>query len=103
MSHHLSTHSDDPRQIPINRLIALIHSKPELQFAVRQIQTLQDLLAFSRRVGTPIEEIDIVVYYRDLNEDFWPWHGMSKQARRYFVHERRMPECDPDAPDGRLT
>ena len=63
---------------------------------VRHVTTLSDLLALSRRIGTPVEEMDIILYYRDMNEEFWPWFGMSKQARRHFVHERKLPDRDPD-------
>ena len=57
---------------------------------------MTELLALSRRIGTPVEEMDLVLGYRDLDEPFWPWAGMSKQTRRFFVHERKMPTSDPD-------
>ena len=88
----------DAREKRISRFIERIQSVPEVEFAVKQITTMSDLLALSRRIGTPVEEIDIILNYRDLNEPFWPWAGMSKQARRYFVHERKLPNQDPDAP-----
>lgn len=86
---------NDPRREALERFIEVVSSRNDYRYLVHQVTTLSDLLSFSRRIGTPIEEIDIILYYRDLNEWFWPWAGMSKQARRHFVHERKLPERDP--------
>ena len=70
----------------------LVEGKPHLQFAVRQIKTMDDLIAFSRRTGAPLKELDIALNYRDMNETWWPWFDLPMQHRRSFVHTGKFPD-----------
>ncbi len=86
----------EERESRYNQFATLIRSNPKIQSEIGAVRTVAELIELSRRIGAPIEHIDIVLQYREMNEEFWPWHGMSKQARRYFVHEGVLPECDPN-------
>jgi len=82
----------DEREGRIADFRRLVESKIHLQFAVRQVRTMVELMALSRRVGAPLEHLNITLNYRDTNESWWPWHGMPTQARRHFVHVAQLPD-----------
>lgn len=84
----------DEREQRVADFTRLVESKPHLQFAVSQAQSMEELLALSRRAGAPLRDMDIALNYRDMNENWWPWFDRSKQDRRAFVHTGRFPRPD---------
>lgn len=82
----------DEREQRVADFTRLVESKPHLQFAISQVQSMDELLALSRRAGAPLKDLDIVLNYRDMNEAWWPWFDRPKQDRRAFVHTGRFPE-----------
>jgi hypothetical protein len=61
-------------------------TSPEIQFALRTSESLQEILGITARAGYPLQKTDLVLTYRDLNQPYFPWHGRPKQKRREFIH-----------------
>ena len=67
-----------------------VQADPMAQKVLKNVRTLDELLEFSRSLGEPLDASDIVLFYRELNQDFFPWRAMPMQKRREFVHEGRF-------------
>lgn len=78
----------------LQQFINLVSSQSNLQVLIRDARTLREIAGLSRKFGTPVEEIDLALSYRYLNQDFWPWHGRPMQHRRHFVHQGGLPPED---------
>jgi hypothetical protein len=79
------------RRQKVQAFVDWVSAHLHLQFHLRQITTMQELVAFSKRHRVPIDHLDVTLFYRDFNEPFWPWYGRPKQVRRHFAHLGRMP------------
>lgn len=71
-------------------------ASPEIQFALRTAASLQEILHITTRAGHPLQKADLVLTYRELNQPYFPWHGLPKQKRREFIH---LGAFDDDAHD----
>lgn len=74
----------------VQDFIQLVERQLHLSFYVRQLTTLEDLLALSRRIGAPLKPRDLEFNYRMLNQPWWPWSGWSIEARQHFL---RASDC----------
>lgn len=81
----------DERERRVERFCAVVSTQLHLQLAVRQITTVDQLTALSRRHRVPIDHLDVALFYRLLDHPFWPWYGKPKQVRRHFAHLGRLP------------
>lgn len=68
-----------------------------LQLAIRQITTVQELVAIACRHRFRIDHADVLLFYRQWDQTFWPWHGMPTQVRKHFAHVGRLPSTKRQA------
>jgi hypothetical protein len=81
----------EERERRVEHFCAVVAAELHLQLAVRQITTVDELTAFSRRHRVPIDHLDVALFYRYFDHSFWPWYGKPKQVRRHFAHLGRLP------------
>lgn len=80
--------------IRLNRMqsfCTLVSEQLHLQLAVRQITTVEELMALAHRHRHPIDHMDVLLYQYVLNEPFWPWVGKPFRVRRLFANLGRLP------------
>jgi hypothetical protein len=75
------------REERMGRFLARLNESTEGQSAVKNAKSPQEICEISKRLDAPIDKHDLVVFYRDLEQHYFPWHGMPKQKRREFIHE----------------
>jgi hypothetical protein len=81
----------EERERRVEHYCAVVAAELHLQLAVRQITTVDELTAFSRRQRVPIDHLEIALFYRYFDQPFWPWYAKPKQVRRYFAHLGCLP------------
>jgi hypothetical protein len=74
----------------INNFLDRLYGNKDCQVAVRRATTIGEICKISEEVRAPIDPEDLILTYRHLDHEFFPWHGMSKQKRREFIHEGRF-------------
>ena len=79
----------------VQDFIQLVERQMHLRFYVRQVTTMEQLLALSRRIGAPLQQRDLALTVRVLDQPWWPWFGWSMEARQFFVctGDRPGPGC----------
>jgi len=75
----------------VQSFCTLVSEQLHLQLAVRQITTVEQLIALARRHRHQLDHLDVVLYQHLLNEPFWPWFGKPSRVRRLFAHLGRLP------------
>ncbi|MCS5705015.1 hypothetical protein NZK27_02305 [Synechococcus sp. FGCU-3] len=75
------------REERLKRFLARLDVSTEEQSAVQNASSPQEICKISERLDTPIGRDDLVLFYRDLEQHYFPWHGMPMQKRREFIHE----------------
>lgn len=75
----------------VQSFCTLVTEQLHLQLAVRQITTVEELMALARRHRHPIDHMDVLLYQHLLNEPFWPWFGKPIRVRRHFANLGRLP------------
>ena len=79
------------REQRVTSFLVLVESDTHLQWRLKQMQTLDELLAIASEAGYGLDKADIVLSYRKFNQSYWPWHDMPMQVRRHFAHTGRLP------------
>lgn len=75
------------REERMRRFLARVSDSIEVQSAIKNARSPKEICEISERLDAPINRYDLVMLYRDLEQHYFPWHGMPKQKRREFIHE----------------
>lgn len=87
MSTKISMHNSESR---VNNFLDHLYDSKDCQNAVRRATTVEEICKISEEMEAPIDSSDLILFYRHLDHEFFPWHGMPKQKRREFIHEGRF-------------
>lgn len=74
----------------LDRILSCIRKNDQVQFAIRNAETLQDILDILARQGLMLRQTDVVAIYRELDQAYFPWFAMPMQKRREFIHRGRF-------------
>jgi hypothetical protein len=87
MGTKLSMYDSESR---VYKFLDNLYDSKDCQNAVRRATTVEEICKISEEVEAPMDSRDLILFYRHLDHEFSPWHGMSKQKRREFIHEGRF-------------
>lgn len=88
------------RQRKVEAFVAYVQQQLHVQLAVRQLRSVDELIALGKRHRVPLDHVDVVCFYRQWDEPFWPWHGQPMAVRRHFAHLGVMPGDDQQLENG---
>lgn len=82
------------REDRLCRFIRIVRANPSVQSRIQDAASVAEIVALAKGCGALLDDLDLALSYRDLNEDFWPWSGRPMQHRRQFIHEGRLPPLE---------